>query len=93
MSDLIERLRALALMLHDDASIGDEAAEEIERLRAELSACREDAERYRWLRGGKDIPLSSHRWARWEVRYWCGRWWNTLLGEEMDKEVDAARKA
>lgn len=32
MSDLVERLRALARNEHDDASIGTEAADEIERL-------------------------------------------------------------
>jgi hypothetical protein len=35
MSDLIEQLRALSAYEHDDASIGEEAAAEIERLTAE----------------------------------------------------------
>lgn len=33
MSDLIQRLRALARCEHSDFSIGEEAADEIERLR------------------------------------------------------------
>lgn len=37
MTDLTKRLRALSRHKHDDLSIGDEAADEIERLRAELS--------------------------------------------------------
>lgn len=36
MSDLIPRLRALARAEHDDLSVGDEAADEIERLREAL---------------------------------------------------------
>lgn len=36
MSDLIKRLRALSAHQHDDLSIGDEAADEIETLRAAL---------------------------------------------------------
>lgn len=36
MSDIVERLRSLAKYEHDDLSIGTEAADEIERLRAEL---------------------------------------------------------
>ena len=36
MDDLTQRLRALSRMEHSDHTIGDEAADEIERLRAEL---------------------------------------------------------
>lgn len=42
--------------LQDIAKNPCEAVREIERLRAELAACREDAERYRWLRTGKGWP-------------------------------------
>lgn len=38
MTDLIERLRCLTRLEHDDLSIGDEAANEIERLGAELAS-------------------------------------------------------
>ena len=53
---------------------------------------REDAERYRWLRGGSDIPQHSTRWARWEVRHWNGRHWHTLYAEQTDDAIDAARR-
>lgn len=38
MADLIERLRAISRHEHDDLSIGDEAADEIERLQRQLDA-------------------------------------------------------
>lgn len=37
-ADLIDRLRALSRYAHDDLSIGDEAADEIERLRKDAAA-------------------------------------------------------
>jgi len=40
MSDLIERLRALVRSEHSDFSIGDEAADEIERLTRERDELR-----------------------------------------------------
>lgn len=40
MSDLAGRLRALSRCEHDDLSIGDEAAAEIERLRVLLALAR-----------------------------------------------------
>lgn len=49
-----------------------------------------DAERYRWLRGGSDVPSHSVRWPRWEVRNWDGRHWQTLFAEQMDSAIDAA---
>jgi hypothetical protein len=69
-----------------------QAAALIERLAAERDAAREDAERYRWLRGGPDIAPHSERWPRWEVRNWTGRYWDTLFAEELDAAIDAARK-
>ena len=43
MNDLIARLRALSRYAHDDKSIGDEAADEIERLRAMTAGIEEIA--------------------------------------------------
>ena len=58
----------------------------------QLRRMAKDAERYRdWLRGGANIPPESTRWARWDVRYWNGRHWNTLFAEQMDAAIDAAR--
>lgn len=57
-------------------------------------ALKRDAGRYRdWLRGGANIPPESTRWARWEVRYWDGRHWNTLFAEALDTSIDAAMGA
>jgi len=44
MTELPQRLRALARHEHDDLSIGDEAADEIERLQAELATWRKLAD-------------------------------------------------
>jgi len=41
MSDLTERLRGLSKFVHDDFTIGDEAADEIERLTRELEDAKE----------------------------------------------------
>lgn len=54
MPDVVDQLRALSRCEHDDHSIGDEAAVEIERLRGEISylkdavipALREEIERH-----------------------------------------------
>ncbi len=60
--------------------------EEVERLRAELAACREDAERYRWLRYprmGWDIVRKT------DGELLCAEY---LDGIELDAAIDAARK-
>ena len=100
MSDLIERLsdktrlRAAhgltGWVLAEEALLA-EAANEIKRLRAALAEAEQDARRYRWLRGGPDVPSWSERWPRWEVRNWNGRHWNTLFADQMDAAIDAAR--
>ena len=62
------------------------AREELERLRAELAACREDAERYRWLRYprmGWDIVRKT------DGELLCAEY---LDGIELDAAIDAARK-
>ena len=56
----------------------------------ETERLRKDAERYRWLRGGADVPPHSRRWPRWEVRNWSGRWWETLFAEKLDAAIDVA---
>ena len=63
---------------------------EVECLRAELAACQQDAERYRWLRG--TVPESSSRWARWRLECWISGAWHELRGLHLDTCIDAARK-
>jgi hypothetical protein len=58
---------------------------EIERLRAELAACREDAERYRWLRNPKNSLAGVGLFWSNEHRY-------EFRPEVMDAAIDAARK-
>jgi len=82
-TDLIRELRNWSDGPGTDALV-NRAADALEAMQA-------DAARYRWLRGGADIPLESNRWARWEVRYWCGRWWSTMFADQLDTAIDAAR--
>lgn len=56
-------------------------------LAALVSAAKEDAGRYRWLRG--DGGPSSLRWPRWCVQHWTGHW-NPVSEFEMDEAIDAA---
>ena len=81
----IERLRAELATAKRDAieakqDVRDLLAlkDENTRLRAELAACREDAERYRWLRdiSGCDEGPNGER----------------LWGEKLDAAVDKVRK-
>ena len=58
--------------------------------RAEIARLREDAARYRWLRG--DVPSHSIRWVRWEVRNWTGRYWDDTRKDGLDAAIDAAMK-
>jgi hypothetical protein len=51
----------------------------IKRQQDELAECKQDAERYRWLRG--TVPESSSRWARWRLECWI---------REFDHAIDAA---
>lgn len=54
--DLIQRLRALSRHEHDDFSIGDEAADEIERLRATPQAPLSEFRRMQII--GDEFPLA-----------------------------------
>ena len=62
------------------------------RLDEEIGRLRPDAERYRWLRGGPEVPPHSTRWSRWEVHYWDGRYWQILFAGHLDSSIDAAMK-
>ena len=65
------------------------AADEIERLRVELAACQQDAERYRWLRDNGDGFEITVR----EVNEDGGEEWIAgYSGPELDIAIDTARK-
>lgn len=66
---------------------------QLDAAEAEIERLREDAERYRWLRGDS-CPDHSRRWARWEVRHWRQPYWSDdLRGIDLDAAIDAAREA
>ena len=91
MGDIVERLRFLGSGEPFRGALMCEAADEIERLRAELAAAKRDAERYRWLRG--DCPDHSIRWTQWEVRTWLApQWTSDLRFTHLDVAIDAAMK-
>jgi len=77
---LIARLRAMAATGWNP--IGNEAADEVERLHAALAKAEKDAARYRWLRQGngdvfaiKDLHHDGESTA--------------LFGEDLDEALDA----
>ena len=75
--------------LQDIAKNPCEAVREIERLRAELAECKQDAERYRWLRddcGGFEVTVREENEDGYES------WVAGYPAEELDAAIDAARK-
>ena len=60
------------------------AADEIERLRAELAECKRDAERYRWLRSD-DCPFSCYEQEGPDNWGWC-----PTSSRDLDEAIDAA---
>jgi hypothetical protein len=61
---------------------------------AERDALKADAERYRWLRGGKARTTGAPKAGRIEVYVWEDRSeGRSIKGEEMDAEIDFARAA
>ena len=64
------------------------AADEIERLRAEVAGLREDAERYRHMRNNSQFQSRNGPGLYWYLpRYGRGD-----EGEQLDAAIDAARK-
>lgn len=89
MGDIVERLRFLGSGEPFRGALMCEAADEIERLRAELAAAKLNAERYRWLR--------DHLWAQSSTKiYVLPIVWNVdnrgRAGDNMDAAIDAAVK-
>jgi hypothetical protein len=77
---------------HGDRKTADDAIKIVSSLRAERDALREDAERYRWLRG--NVSETSTRWSRWRIEHWSPEsTWNDLRHADLDASVDKARKA
>ena len=67
--------------------------ERAERAEQDAAALKQDAERYRWLRGGSDVPAHSVRWGRWEINHWEGaNGWRNLLCGELDAAIDADKE-
>lgn len=96
--DIIKRLR-VAIAEHPLSPIHGYAADIaalIDRLEAaerENERLREDAERYRWLRGDA-CPDHSVRWTQWEVRCWVAPFWSgDLRRDGLDRSIDAAMAA
>ena len=92
--DIVHSLEAENERLRAALTKANAQAERFERewyLRGdEIEQLRADAERYRWLRGGPDVPSYSSRWPRWEVRYWGGRYWQTMFAEDLDATIAAS---
>ena len=81
MTNLISRLRALSRHEHDDLTIGDEAADEIERLTACLKKANDQAEHFErewYLRGDEIVRLRQQ---------------HAQAMADMDAEIDRLRAA
>lgn len=101
MSDIVERLRARQVTNWVHATgqtprasgkrtdpLCAAAADEIERLRAEVAGLREDAERYRHMRNNSQFQSRNGPGLYWYLpRYGRGD-----EGEQLDAAIDAARK-
>ena len=101
MTDIVERLRARQVTnwMHATGQtprasgkrtdpLCAAAADEIERLRAEVAGLREDAERYRHMRNNSQFQSRNGPGLYWYLpRYGRGD-----EGEQLDAAIDAARK-
>jgi len=64
----IAALRSVAWAITDKACGGfDDIVAEAKRVRAELEACRKDAERYRWLKSRYDLSLRTDLPSEWTI--------------------------
>jgi hypothetical protein len=87
------------LELHKGALIAEQ--EHVETLEADLAECREDAERYRWLRDNnppEEVASDDDWWTdykevsfTWQFREWvAGK--PVVITPTLDAAIDAARK-
>ena len=85
---LIEQPPGSQLDLYTADQMRSYAADEIERLRAEVAGLREDAERYRHMRNNSQFQSRNGPGLYWFLpRYGQGD-----EGEQLDAAIDAARK-
>ena len=85
-----ERLRME--LAYEEQRVADMMAD-VNRVGHENEALREDARRYRWLRGDS-CPDHSIRWTQWDVRCWVAPFWSDdLRRERLDRSIDAAMAA
>lgn len=105
MSDIVERLRQVAaaykslptsgiwatMTVDRDASCNNltDAADEIERLRAEVAGLREDAGRYRHMRNNSQFQSRNGPGLYW----YLPRGLQGEEGEQLDAAIDAALAA
>ena len=88
VADIVQRLRDKNRGWHPDQA---DAADEIERLRAQVAELEKDAKRYRWLRNQpRKLPAgqSGIMACKWEAD---GTGFD-LVKSELDAAIDAARK-
>ena len=91
MNDIVERLRESADAWANEVDTRKEAADEIERLRAELAAAQQQAAAYRFIRAGgayiEPYVTSSGPVPGYVVTH-CGQYCDTP--EEFDAVIFAA---
>ena len=100
MTDIIDRLRALSLGAHDDLSIGDEAADEIARLRtieAKANSYIIDNARLAEQVAALTADAGRYRWMTANRLGWFSRmaplpWQKQTMKDALDAAIDAARK-
>jgi hypothetical protein len=69
----------------------DAVARAFNALHEQLAACREDAERYRWLAGNK-IDYATHGdGMAWATMNWCVEI-NSMAPQSLNGAIDEARK-
>ena len=96
MSDVVKGLREAAsgkggLDYGDLWAYCDEAADEIERLEAELAEARLNDERYRWLRRRNELTEADDPRGPFVIELLDDDTIHHMTGDEIDAAIDAAR--
>ena len=87
MTDIVERLRESAEAWANEVGTRKEAADEIERLRAELAAAQQQAAAYRFIRAG-GAYIEPNEGGTVYIATWRGQYCKTP--EEFDAVIFAA---